>query len=304
MSGCNGNADPFGNQFTHELLSRTSYSYTSDERHQQSVHELTPQSRDVAENYQNNSRYNDSWVSFEDDVDINRNTQAPAQQRTGSREQNNLQFPAAEAQGQGRHDRRYEVTDIGALSKNHHFETDAYGKVSPPSALDGDAPASQELNKDVIKPHPDPSHYDKHRQDRAQPAPAIDPAQPDPYYLLSFQEWYKGYNPAVQQGEQPRQSWQAPSQTQQKPPKVPNYLILSIVACFFCVFIGGVALSYAITSSKQRKVGNYQAAIESASTAQKLCILAIVLGIITAGVTGFMIWYQTQRMNKILSQNT
>lgn len=92
--------------------------------------------------------------------------------------------------------------------------------------------------------------------------------------------------------------------TLEKPPKVPNYLVFSIVACFFCLPIGGAALGYVIISSKQLKERKYQAAIDSASTAYKICILAIVFGVISIGVSGFLVWYQIQRLNKILSPQT
>lgn len=83
------------------------------------------------------------------------------------------------------------------------------------------------------------------------------------------------YHPAAEAGHQaPRQ---APSAVRD----VPNHLVWAILATLCCCPpFGIVAIVYASQVSSHLAAGNYEAALQSSSTARKWCLAATICGVV------------------------
>lgn len=83
------------------------------------------------------------------------------------------------------------------------------------------------------------------------------------------------YHPAAEAGQP------APRQAPSAARDVPNHLVWAILATLFCCLpFGIVAIIYSSQVSSHLAAGNYEAALQSSSTARKWCLAATITGVV------------------------
>ena len=66
-----------------------------------------------------------------------------------------------------------------------------------------------------------------------------------------------------------------------QPPKVPDYLVLSILETLFCCLpLGIAAIVYSTRASSNKSVGNYDAALHEAAMAKKMLLIGLAIGVV------------------------
>nr|KAI8763581.1 hypothetical protein BgiMline_006517 [Biomphalaria glabrata] len=224
---------------------------------------------------------------------------------------------------------RFETLRVSFIDRKKGVEYDANGDILPPSSAD-----DTDNNHGDYYPEDYPDNYpDNYPEDQYQTSPDgyASPTEGrgrDSYGNYNYSSDHPpAYPTSYNQGETPggradyqtngssyaygsRPEWQGGtfnpspadptfSTRQNTGPKIPNYIHCSIVVAFLFFFpVAVIATMYAVKAFKMKNAGRHAEAKALAKRALHLNILAVVLGVIGYGVTGFMIWYNVKRIEK------
>ena len=76
-------------------------------------------------------------------------------------------------------------------------------------------------------------------------------------------------------------NFQTADELERKPPHVPNHLVKAILVTILCCFpFGIVAIIYAAQVNPKLAGGDYDGAVQSSNSAQKWCVIAMLLGFV------------------------